>query len=85
MPDLQVRDLRSLTTKLFVQMVNMLFTDLGIYNKDEPVQVTPNTLENDLPHWLKVIEYPGVVNKSWLKTGLCTYLFIIPQSTQHKI
>lgn len=71
-PDVIVNgtDIRPMTIKMFIGMVNFLFAELEIVDKrQEPVIFQVSTYEKELPYWMKKLNYPGLITKAWLQTG----------------
>lgn len=63
-------EIKPMTIKMFIAMINHLFEVLGILDKGiEPVRFAASTFEKELPYWMKKLEYPGLITKAWLQTG----------------
>lgn len=64
-------DIRPMTIKMFIAMVNHLFEALEIVDKGkEPVTFQVSSYEKELPYWMKKLDYPGLITKAWLQTGM---------------
>ncbi|EEB14983.1 conserved hypothetical protein [Pediculus humanus corporis] len=62
-------EIKPMTIKMFIAMINHLFEVLGILDKGiEPVRFAASTFEKELPYWMKKLEYPGLITKAWLQT-----------------
>ncbi|KAK6641014.1 hypothetical protein RUM44_012713 [Polyplax serrata] len=62
-------EIKPMTIKMFIAMINHLFDVLGILDKGvEPVRFAVSSYEKELPFWMKKLEYPGLITKAWLQT-----------------